>query len=85
MQVLQPSAVIAPSLAHALRLPLLSPPPHPTRRPPPGHTDFEQRQLLMLFTCSKCNTRAAKAFSKQAYESVRRGRQREQEGFSKRV
>ncbi len=41
------------------------------RRPPPGHTDFEQRQLLMVFTCSKCNTRAAKAFSKQAYESVR--------------
>ena len=41
-------------------------------RPPPGHTDFEQRQLLMVFTCSKCNTRAAKAFSKQAYEQVRR-------------
>lgn len=40
------------------------------RRPPPGHTDFEQRQLLMVFTCSKCNTRAAKAFSKKAYESV---------------
>ncbi|KAL4428294.1 hypothetical protein ABPG75_002383 [Micractinium tetrahymenae] len=37
-------------------------------RPPPGHTDFQQRQLLMLFTCSRCNTRAAKAFSKQSYE-----------------
>ncbi|KAI7846266.1 hypothetical protein COHA_000246 [Chlorella ohadii] len=41
----------------------------PRQRPPPGHTDFEQRQLLMVFTCSKCNTRAAKAFSKKAYES----------------
>lgn len=50
------------------------PPPRPTslRRPPHGHTDFEQRQLLMVFTCSKCATRAAKAFSKQAYEQVRR-------------
>ena len=38
-------------------------------RPPAGHTDFEQRQLLMLFTCTKCDTRAAKAFSKQSYES----------------
>ncbi|PSC70991.1 zinc finger domain-containing [Micractinium conductrix] len=37
-------------------------------RPPPGHTDFQQRQLLMFFTCNKCNTRAAKAFSKQSYE-----------------
>lgn len=37
-------------------------------RPPPGHTDFQQRQLVMLFTCTKCNTRAAKAFSKQSYE-----------------
>lgn len=37
-------------------------------RPPPGHTDFQQRQLLMLFTCNQCNTRAAKAFSKQSYE-----------------
>lgn len=31
----------------------------------------------MVFTCSKCNTRAAKAFSKQAYESVRARRGRE--------
>ena len=36
-------------------------PTHPRWRPPPP-------QLLMLFTCSKCNTRAAKAFSKQSYE-----------------
>lgn len=37
-------------------------------RLPAGHTDFQQRQLVMLFTCTRCNTRAAKAFSKQSYE-----------------
>lgn len=29
--------------------------------------DFARKELVMIFTCSKCNTRAAKAFSKKAY------------------
>lgn len=36
---------------------------------PPGQVDFSKRQLVMMFTCTKCETRAAKAFSKSAYTS----------------
>ena len=34
---------------------------------PAGHIDFSKRELLMVFTCTRCNTRAAKGFSKKAY------------------
>lgn len=34
---------------------------------PPGHVDFSKRQLVMVFTCTRCETRAAKSFSKEAY------------------
>jgi hypothetical protein len=36
---------------------------------PAGHLDFSKRQLLMVFTCAKCEVRAAKAFSHVAYTS----------------
>jgi hypothetical protein len=29
--------------------------------------DFSKRDMMMLFTCGKCDTRAAKAFSKKSY------------------
>lgn len=34
---------------------------------PAGHIDFTKRQLLMMYTCGKCEVRSAKAFSKVAY------------------
>ncbi|GAB4814393.1 hypothetical protein N2152v2_001439 [Parachlorella kessleri] len=35
---------------------------------PLGATDFARKELVMVFTCGKCDTRAAKAFSKASYE-----------------
>ena len=34
---------------------------------PEGHIDMARKELVMVFTCAKCDTRAAKAFSKRAY------------------
>lgn len=40
-----------------------SPPP-----PPPPDTSPPDRHLHLVYTCSKCDTRAVKSFSKTAYE-----------------
>ena len=52
-----PPPAAAPAAAAARGTPL-----------PPGHVDMQQRQLLMVFTCTRCDTRAAKAFSRTSYE-----------------
>ena len=39
----------------------------PAEKLPAGHIDFTKRQLLMMYTCGKCEVRSAKAFSKVAY------------------
>ncbi|KAL4547057.1 hypothetical protein Ndes2526B_g07847 [Nannochloris sp. 'desiccata'] len=44
-----------------------SPPAQPTEKLPAGHIDFTKRQLIMMYTCGKCEVRSAKAFSKVAY------------------
>ena len=44
--------------------------PHLTRTEQDKETsaiDFSKRDMVMLFTCGKCETRAAKAFSKKSY------------------
>ncbi len=42
-------------------------PSQPAEKLPPGHIDFTKKQLLMMYTCGKCEVRSAKAFSKVAY------------------
>jgi len=44
-----------------------SPPAQPAEKLPAGHIDFTKKQLLMMYTCGKCEVRSAKAFSKSAY------------------
>jgi hypothetical protein len=39
----------------------------PPQKLPPGHIDFTKKQLLMMYTCGKCEVRSAKAFSKVAF------------------
>jgi hypothetical protein len=54
-----PESITAPSTA--------SPPTQSAEKLPAGHIDFTKRQLLMMYTCGKCEVRSAKAFSKVAY------------------
>jgi hypothetical protein len=41
----------------------------PSQPLPPGYHDFKKKQLIMMFTCGQCEVRAARAFSKAAYET----------------
>jgi hypothetical protein len=54
---------LAPAASTAAAVP-------PGRAPlPPGEVDFSRRQLVMVFTCAKCETRGSRAFSREAYET----------------